>query len=64
MEYDANNEAEVVLMVDANKWPKTVEQAVDQLTSTMSEEDKKTLGNTPEKDLINYHFGLGMYIRN
>ena len=51
-------------MVGTNKWPKTVEEAVDQLVLTMSEEDKKALGNMPEKNLFLYHFGLGMYIRN
>ena len=51
-------------MVDENKWPKTVDEAVDQLVLTMSEEDKKALGNMPEKDLFLSHFGLGMYIRN
>jgi len=33
-------------------WPRTVEEAVEQLISYMSEEDKETLRNTPEKDLI------------
>ena len=51
-------------MVDANKWPKAVEEAVDQLVSTMSKEDLETLRNTSEKDLILCHFGLGAYVRN
>jgi hypothetical protein len=46
------------------EWPRTVEEAVDRLLSLMSEEDKQSLKNTPEKDLIMFHFGLGGYIRN
>lgn len=46
------------------EWPRTVEEAVDRLLSLMSEEDKQSLKNTPEKDLIMFHFGLGAYIRN
>ncbi|KKN52045.1 hypothetical protein LCGC14_0616530 [marine sediment metagenome] len=44
--------------------PRTVEEAVDRLLSLISEEDKQSLKNTPEKDLIMFHFGLGEYIRN
>ena len=52
-------------MPEAKKeWPRTVEEAVDRLLSSMSEEDKQSLKNTPEKDLIMCHFSLGAYIRN
>ena len=52
-------------MPEAKKeWPRTVEEAVDRLLSLMSEEDKQSLKNTPEKDLIMFHFGLGEHIRN
>ena len=52
-------------MSEAKKeWPRTVEEAVDRLLSLMSEEDKQSLKNTPKKDLIRFHFGLGQYIRN
>lgn len=51
-------------MGDTNKWPKTVEEAVDQLILLMSKEDKETLRNTPEKDLILFHHGFGTYTRN
>ncbi len=51
-------------MVRPKKWPKTVEDAVDQLISAMSEEDKQTLKNTHEKNLILCRFDLGTYIRN
>ena len=46
------------------EWPRTVEEAVQQLTSSMSEEDKATLRNTPEEDLALFHHGLGTAIRN
>jgi len=46
------------------KWPRTVEEAVNRLIQEMSEEDRETLKNTPEKDLIMYHFSLGMWVRN
>jgi len=47
-----------------SQWPKTVEEAVDQLLSSMSDEDKQTVKNTPESELIQYHFGWGTGIRN
>ncbi len=46
------------------EWPRTVEEAVDRLLSSMSEKDKQSFKNTPEKDLIMFHFGLGTHIRN
>ena len=46
------------------KWPKTVEEAVNRMIQEMSEEDRTRLKNTPEKDLIMYHFSLGMWVRN
>jgi len=46
------------------KWPRTVEEAVEQLMSSMSEEDKERLRNMPEEDLILLHMGLGLEIRN
>ena len=51
-------------MLRPEEWPKTVEEAVDQLISSMSEEDKEALRNTPEQDLILFHHGVGTYIRN
>lgn len=64
MEGDANYDNWIVLMVRPKDWPKTVDEAVDQLISTMSEEDIETLRTTPEDDLILYHFSLGSYARN
>jgi hypothetical protein len=44
--------------------PSTIEKAVKYLLDRMPEADKETLKNTAEDDLIRFHFGLGMYIRN
>ena len=51
-------------MLSPEEWPKTVEEAVDQVISSMSEEDKATLRNTPEQDLIVFHHGCKTAIRN
>jgi hypothetical protein len=46
------------------KWPRTVEQAVNQILLSISDEDKETVKNTPEEDLIIFHHGWGTNIRN
>jgi hypothetical protein len=46
------------------EWPKTVEEAVDQLLSSMPEEYREVLKNTAEEDLALFNHGLGTYIRN
>ncbi len=51
-------------MPHRKQWPKTVEEAVEQLLSSMSEEYKEALKNTPDEDLILHHYGFGAYIRN
>jgi hypothetical protein len=45
-------------------WPKTIEDAVERVLDSMSEEEKSELRDTHEKELINFHFGLGWVIRN
>lgn len=45
-------------------WPSTLTEAVDRLMSTMRVEDLATLRDTPEGNLIQYHFSLGVHIRN
>ena len=42
--------------------PNTAAEAFKRLEKRLSEEDKK--GLVEAKDLIDYHFGLGMWIRN
>lgn len=46
------------------EWPKSVDEAVERLMAELSDEDKKILKDTPEMELVKYHFGIGMYIRN
>ncbi|WP_434141213.1 hypothetical protein JQR84_24075 (plasmid) [Pseudomonas luteola] len=46
------------------RWPTTVEAAVKQLLTMLSEESKATVRELPEEELIHCHYGLGMAIRN
>ncbi len=45
-------------------WPLTVADAVAKILAETSELDKAMLRLTKEADLIRYHFGWGMGIRN
>ena len=45
-------------------WPRTVEEAVEQLISSIPDKDKEILRNMPEEDLRSLHINFGMYIRN
>jgi hypothetical protein len=49
---------------DALQWPRTIDDAVDRVIASMSEEEKSVLKNTDERELVNFHFGLGWFIRN
>jgi hypothetical protein len=62
-----------MLLKLANNWtayflrmpaPSTVDEAVERLIVILSDSDKRTLANTPEQDLIDLHFSLGLAIRN
>ena len=44
--------------------PVTLDGAVTDIISRLSEQDKKTLREMPKKDLIKFHFGWGRGIRN
>lgn len=46
------------------KWPKTVEEAVTMTLSSLPENDKEIIRNTPQKDLAKFHHTLGRWIRN
>jgi len=48
----------------SNDYPRTVKDAVDWLESVLSDEDLSKLTAMPQDELIDLHFGLGMYIRN
>ncbi|MBI5425289.1 MAG: hypothetical protein HZA32_14515 [Opitutae bacterium] len=45
-------------------WPKTVDEAVTRILSTMPEKDRKIVRDTAEDDLIQFHHGWGTGIRN
>ncbi len=51
-------------MPDTSLWPKTIEDAIERVIASMSEKEKSELRNSPERELINFHFGLGWVIRN
>ena len=52
-------------MVNTQKqWPETVSEAVDRLLAHMSEKAREDLKNAVEDDLLSFHFGLGLYVRN
>jgi hypothetical protein len=45
-------------------WPLTVDGAVTRLLAEMSEADKAAFRAKKKEQLIDYHFSLGLYIRN
>lgn len=45
-------------------WPKTVNQAVAKLIKELPDSEKQQIRTTAKQDLIEYHFSLGLYIRN
>ena len=44
--------------------PTTLAEAVDRLNDILGPDDKRTLRETLEDDLVDCHFGLGLAIRN
>ena len=50
--------------IEHNDWPQTVDEAVDRLLQGLSDKDKETVRSTPKENLIQFHFGWGMGIRN
>ncbi len=59
------SDAEHPELSELPRWPRSKDDAVVLLKDLMSEADLDALAATPRDHLIgNYHFGLGMYIRN
>lgn len=54
----------VVSEKERNSWPKSVKDAVSLLIAELSETDKEEIRGTPKENLIKYHHGWGMAIRN
>lgn len=44
--------------------PQPIREAFRRLDHDLTEKDRATIRSTPPEDMINYHFGLGMYVRN
>jgi len=51
-------------MDENNNIPTTITEAVNILLSELTKEDKHRIKDSSEDGLINFHFGLGMTIRN
>lgn len=60
---DSKEEA-AKLEEEKKTWPKTVDEAVTRILSTMPAEDRKTVRETPKDKLIMFHHGWGTGIRN
>lgn len=50
--------------MQSNNWPKTVDEAVDRIVAESSDADKERVRSMPKVDLIEFHLGWGMGIRN
>jgi len=46
------------------EWPKTLEEAVNQIFLSMYDKDKEIIKNTPNEDLIRFYHGWGIGMRN
>ncbi len=60
----AAKEDSAKLEEEKKTWPKTVDEAVTRILSTMPEKDRKIVRETSKKDLIKFHHGWGTGIRN
>lgn len=45
-------------------YPRTVSEAVDSILGETKAKDKRTVRDTPEEGLVEFHFGWGQGIRN
>lgn len=50
--------------LEADTWPTSVSATVEDLLDRMSDEEKRTVRQTKEEDLIQFHHGWGTGIRN
>ena len=50
--------------IESNRWPKTIDEAVDLIIVHMSEEEKEELRGMSKEGLLTLHHELGMCIRN
>jgi hypothetical protein len=53
----------IMLTRPIQRWPRTVDEAVDRILVKLTDDEKDVLCQTPEDDLDELHFGLGASIR-
>jgi hypothetical protein len=54
----------VPTVAERASWPKTVDEAVARVLTELTEIQKAEVRDTKEKDLISFHYSLGLMIRN
>jgi hypothetical protein len=54
----------VIYLRESKSWPKTLDEAVDDIISKTKKEEILTIINTPRTSLIKYHHSWGAGIRN
>jgi hypothetical protein len=47
-----------------HNWPVTLQEAAQRVIDRLSPTERHRMANATEEELVGYHFGLGMYIRN
>ena len=47
-----------------NQWPATIDEGVGVVIATLSDEERASIADLAQAQLIGLHFGLGMWIRN
>ena len=60
---EIKTEAKPIVKGSTKKLPKSVDQAIERLTSELSLTEKTIIVNTPEEELIDLQFTLGEYFR-
>jgi len=50
--------------MEAPDWPTTTSQAVMLITEELTDDDRSAIGNLRYRDMIQFHHGLGTYVRN
>lgn len=61
VEPDSGNAAQ---SPESAEWPVTCQQAIDLVLSGLDESSKREIATTPREDLVSFHHGWGMGIRN
>ena len=51
-------------LAKADEWPRTCDGAARHIVANLTDAERSELKQAPYLDLFQFHFGLGMYIRN